>query len=400
MADSFLGNVLFLSLVVVIIIGAAMVARKNNVNSTMTATRPELSVLGVRMTLWSSTAQFLACAGGVCLCYLTYGILQEQITSSWKRSVAGPVHLGWFLTFFQCAAYCAFGFLQLASEPTQKSKLDDDRVLMKRKPMPLHGFFIIGTLSLLTIGLSNVSIEYLSYPTQVLFKSSKPLAVMLLGIFIIRKRYRLIEYVSTAMFTFGLMSFSVADKSASASSQPIGVIIICSALIVDGVIGNVQQKMFEKYSCSVTNMVCKSKAVAAGWAFLICIATGQAGEAITFTMQEPATLLRMVIYSIVGYVGESLVMGLILRFGALIAVMTTSFRKLLTILVSFMLFPKPWVLGHAVGVLMVFVGIFLNIFSKNEKKIRTIFLKWFATRSYDKKKRDDGGFNSRVIIAV
>ena len=44
----------------------------------------------------------------------------------------------------------------------------------------------------------------------------------------------------------------------------IGVIMICSALAVDGVIGNVQQNSFAKLNCTVSEMVCRTKGVAAG----------------------------------------------------------------------------------------------------------------------------------------
>ena len=43
-----------------------------------------------------------------------------------------------------------------------------------------------------------------------MFKSSKPIPVMLLGIVILGKRYSLAEYFSTGLLTAGLVMFSMA----------------------------------------------------------------------------------------------------------------------------------------------------------------------------------------------
>ena len=50
---------------------------------------------------------------------------------------------------------------------------------------------------------SNEALRHISYPTQVLGKSIKPVPVMLLGVLIARKRYRLIKYFGVLMIVFG-----------------------------------------------------------------------------------------------------------------------------------------------------------------------------------------------------
>ena len=328
--------------------------------------------------------QFVACSAGVFICYLAYGILLEKITSAWKQS--GGIHLGWFLTFFQCTCYFILGSAQMTLFPAKEREKSVATMSHhdKKEVMPFRGYFAIGTLSMLTIGLSNVSTEYLSYPTQVLFKSAKPLAVMLLSLFILKKRYSLMECAATLLFTFGLMAFSAADKSVSAASRPLGIVIICTALLVDGIIGNVQQKMFKMYACSINMMLVKTKAVGALWTFFISLATGQFSLAFAYTAEKPAIFLWMILFSTAGFFGEAFVLALIKQFGALVTVMTTSFRKLLTILISFMLFPKPWVLGHAAGVAMVFSGIFLNIYVKN----KAVLQRWLARQAGRKEKAE------------
>ena len=110
----------------------------------------------------------------------------------------------------------------------------------------MQSFALIGFLATLTIGMSNLAIAYLSYPTQTAFKSSKPIPVMIMGMFRLGKRYKIIDYVSVICLTIGLIFFTLGDsnKVEESNFSPIGVGTISIALLVDGLIGNVQQKLF------------------------------------------------------------------------------------------------------------------------------------------------------------
>jgi len=50
--------------------------------------------------------------------------------------------------------------------------------------IPMKSYLLLAFLTVSTMGLSNTSLGYLNYPTQVIFKSSKLIPVMLGGIII------------------------------------------------------------------------------------------------------------------------------------------------------------------------------------------------------------------------
>lgn len=52
---------------------------------------------------------------------------------------------------------------------------------------------------------SNEALQHVSYPTQVLGKSIKPVPVMLFGVFIARKRYHLAKYAAIIMIVLGII---------------------------------------------------------------------------------------------------------------------------------------------------------------------------------------------------
>ncbi len=55
---------------------------------------------------------------------------------------------------------------------------------------------------------SNESLQHVSYPTQVLGKSIKPVPVMFLGVLIARKRYPLLKYICVFMIVIGELGFA------------------------------------------------------------------------------------------------------------------------------------------------------------------------------------------------
>ncbi|CAF0823106.1 unnamed protein product [Adineta steineri] len=72
------------------------------------------------------------------------------------------------------------------------------------------------------------------------------------------------------------------------------------------------------------------------------------------------------IFSVVGYLGIDIVLTLIKEYGALICVTVTTCRKAITIILSFTLFSKPFVFDYIWSGVIVIVGIYLNVYSRNQ----------------------------------
>jgi len=226
---------------------------------------------------------------------------------------------------------------------------------------PLWNFAAIGALSLMTIGLSNTALSYLSYPTQVIFKMQKPVSVMLVGVVVLRKSHTRNEYVAVALLTAGLIVFSLTNKALDESTfNAFGIACIVSALAVDGVVGNVQQGLFQKYEkVSASLMICLTKGFAGLAATALCALNGQI--AVAWRTVTATDLKWMFLYAALGAIGEQFVMRTIKRFGALPAVIVTSLRKFITVGLSFVVFPKPFAWSYVVGALLVFAGVGLNV---------------------------------------
>jgi adenosine 3'-phospho 5'-phosphosulfate transporter B3 len=71
-------------------------------------------------------------------------------------------------------------------------------------------------------------------------------------------------------------------------------------------------------------------------------------------------LARTVALTFVGYMGVSVYLVLVKTSGIVVATTVSTVRKFCTILLSFVLFPKPFAFAHAIGLVAVFFGIFLS----------------------------------------
>ncbi|XP_064299649.1 adenosine 3'-phospho 5'-phosphosulfate transporter 2 isoform X4 [Phalacrocorax carbo] len=156
----------------------------------------DVVVLGMNLSKFNKPTQFFICVSGVFMFYLIYGYLQELIFS-----VEGFKPFGWYLTLVQFGFYSIFGLIEL--------QLIQD----KRRRIPGKTYMIIAFLTVATMGLSNTSLGYLNYPTQVIFKCCKLIPVMIGGVFIQGKRYNIADVSAALCMSLGLIWFTLADST-------------------------------------------------------------------------------------------------------------------------------------------------------------------------------------------
>ncbi|KAG9283543.1 adenosine 3'-phospho 5'-phosphosulfate transporter 2 [Astyanax mexicanus] len=314
----------------------------------------ELKVLGINLSSFNTPTQFFICVAGVFVFYLIYGYLQELIFS-----VEGFKPFGWYLTLVQFGFYSVFGLVEL--------QLTQD----KRRRIPGKTYMIIAFLTVGTMGLSNTSLGYLNYPTQVIFKCCKLIPVMIGGVFIQGKRYNIADVSAALCMSLGLIWFTLADSKVAPNFNVTGVILISLALCADAAIGNVQEKAMKLHNGSNSEMVLYSYSIGFVYILLGLLCIGGLGPAVAFCAQHPVTTYGYAFFfSLTGYFGISFVLALIKLFGALVAVTVTTGRKAMTIVLSFLFFTKPFTFQYIWGGLLVVFGIFLNVYSKNRDKMK------------------------------
>ncbi|XP_074641762.1 adenosine 3'-phospho 5'-phosphosulfate transporter 2-like isoform X2 [Tubulanus polymorphus] len=320
----------------------------------------DLKILGIDIGKYSEISQFFICVLGVFVFYLIYGYFQELIFK-----LEGFRPYGWYLTLVQFACYTGFGLVEL------RFKQD------KSRKIPLKTYSLIAFLTVATMGLSNTSVGYLNYPTQVVFKCCKLIPVLIGGIIIQGKVYKVLDFVACLLMSIGLIMFTLADSSMSPNFHLYGVVLISLALCADAVIGNVQEKAMKLHGSSNSEMVLYSYAIGFVYILFGLLMFGQLVPAFQFCLNYPLkTYGYAVIFSLSGYLGINFVLALVKTVGALVAVTVTTCRKAVTIILSFIFFSKPFTMQYVWSGLIVLLGIYLNVYSKNKSKFDRTFHEW------------------------
>jgi solute carrier family 35 (adenosine 3'-phospho 5'-phosphosulfate transporter), member B3 len=300
----------------------------------------------------SSSTIFIVLVFAVVTFYSLYAILQEKLTRSMTASHS---LLGWFLTLASFVVIVLLSFIE--------------RSLVKapRRLAPFRSYLRIGFLQSMTYGLTNSSAFYLSYPTVALFKSSKLLPVMCVNVLWRKKKQSLLDQLAACVMVSGLLLFSRADHAVGVQVSAVGLSLLLASLFVDAFIGNIQEQVIEEYQIPMSEMTLWSHGVGTVVLLAICIVTGELVPGITWLGANVEQLFWVFLFGCCGFCGVTAVFLLIQEQGVVIAVTVTSARKACTVLFSYILFPKPVSAVHLLASLLFFLGVWLNIISKNPK---------------------------------
>ncbi|KAI6191766.1 UAA transporter domain containing protein [Aphelenchoides bicaudatus] len=304
--------------------------------------RDEVYLFGFNLTYCSPASQFISLCAAVFILYCSYGFMQELIFR-----LPGMKPFGWYLTFVQFLIYSLLGTVEI--------RLTTDCI----RRIPYKMYFQLAFYTCATMGLSNASVG---------------------------KRFNRYDVSAACLMSFGLILFTLADSSVSPNFDPRGYIMVCLALVADAIIGNVQEKEMKKHNASNSEVVFYSYSIGSIYILVGILASGEIFPAFTFFAQNPLqTYGYALIFSLLGYLGISVVLTLVKTQGALIAVTVTTMRKAVTIVLSFIFFAKPFTINYVFSGLIVLFSIYLNVYSKNSAKIDMLLRSVYYKRKVSKK---------------
>uniref|UniRef100_A0A914VTP4 Adenosine 3'-phospho 5'-phosphosulfate transporter 2 n=1 Tax=Plectus sambesii TaxID=2011161 RepID=A0A914VTP4_9BILA len=312
----------------------------------------KVAVVGIDLTNSPRWVQLVVCSAGVFIFYVGYGYMQELIFK-----LPGMKPFGWYLTLVQFAFYSCYGFAE--------SKL----YRHETRRIPMKTYWQLAFYTVATMGLSNASVGYLNYPTQVIFKCCKLIPVLIGGILIQGKKYGLIDFFAACLMSLGLIWFSLADSQVSPNFDTRGYVMITLALLADAIIGNVQEKAIKAHGASNNEVVLYSYSIGCGYILIGTLFSGELWEGFSFFFEHPVeTYGYAFIFATLGYLGVNVVLTLVTSFGAFLAVTVTTLRKALTIIMSFVFFAKPFTFQYVWAGVIVLIGVYLNVYGKNKDK--------------------------------
>lgn len=312
-------------------------------------------------------SELLKCFTGIFVSYFIFGILLETITKTKYGENKEKFTFTYCLVFSQCMASTLVSYAILSYNKTDKTKVMTDTT-----PKWMHILCSITYLGAMIS--SNEALQYISYPTQVLGKSVKPVPVMILGVLIARKRYHLMKYFGVLTIVFGIVLFMYKEKKQAQVSDSssgylgFGELCLISSLAMDGLTGAIQDKMNAGHKPNPHFMMFNMNMWSCLWLFLAVIISGEVFEYVIFIQKYPYVLAYMIILGLLASIGQHFIFTTITTFGPLTCSIITTTRKFFTILGSVFLFGNALIMRQWIGAILVFIG--LAIDNKYGKEIK------------------------------
>ncbi|OHS96922.1 Adenosine 3'-phospho 5'-phosphosulfate transporter 2 [Tritrichomonas foetus] len=313
----------------------------------------EIRLFGLDISAWPKWLILLIGVIGVLVSFLVQGTSQETLYTRY------PFRESIFFTFIQFLGYFILSSPYIISLLRGKSTLHSS----------FKYYFFTSFCLCCSMGLSNLSVERLSYPTAVLFKSSKLIPVMIGGMIFLNKKYNFLEILSIGLIVSGLIGVSYSDKVSKNKFDLIGVFLSVISLVFDAVASNLQEKALSEHGASQNELISMMYLIGSFIMFFVALVSGQLFRGVSLCMKYPPMIFYLASFAFLGSIGVQFVYLLMKAFGSLVTVMVTSTRKAATVCISFVLFPnKKFTFFHLGSILTIASGLALNYLGKSQAK--------------------------------
>lgn len=182
---------------------------------------------------------------------------------------------------------------------------------------------------------------------------------MLVASVVNKKVFSSKEYCCALAVCAGLVLFAAADWRYTPSFHPIGLILVTLSVCADAILPNAQERLFKLGSSRLevtfyTNLLT-----------LLCmtVTTYLSGDLVglyQFARTNHQLCIYMCMYTGVAYFAVSMHMSVVKRFGGVAAVVLATARKAMTLILSFLLFPKAFSWFYVWGALLVLGGLLVS----------------------------------------
>lgn len=267
-----------------------------------------------------------------------------------------------------------------------------DLIRPEKKKDTTHWGYYASTAAANTLSMvsANMALVYaISYPLQVIFKSAKPLSVMVLGLMFC-KRYTIQRYFFVLIIVTGVVVFKLfeakEDKHAKNNTaratdtsknnkdsdtyiQLIGTCLLVFSLSMDGVLGAIQDRMRAIHKPSFRQLMFNTYLWGCGYLIITIVIKLEFLEVFPFISRHPEVLWHFLTFGLADAIGNVFIFTMISCFGALACSVTGTVRKFFSVVLSIVIFGHPSTLTQWFGAALVFAALLADaFFGKNKKK--------------------------------
>ncbi len=227
------------------------------------------------------------------------------------------------------------------------------------------------------------------YSTKVVFKSAKLIPTMLISTLVYKnKKYTSLQYLAAFFICIGAAGYGFNPEKSSSGNDTsyVGIILLTASIICDAIVPNFQQRLMSAPSSpkglplshgkptvpseggmglSAQAIMINTNAVGFGMLLVYMFFSGSLNDAASTATQDISLLVYLVSIGVGLSTAVLAYTKLIQTSGPVAAVAVTTLRKVATMMLSYIVFPKPVSSQHIVSSILVLVGIVISSFCKN-----------------------------------
>lgn len=315
-----------------------------------------------------SAALLLFCACGLQCAYLSWGVLQERLMTRGYGSAGSTFSSSQFLVFCNRTLALSVGLAVVGSGVVD----------MPSHRTPFFKYSFTSLSNIMSSWCQYEALKYVSFPAQVISKSSKIFPVMFMGWLINHRSYPLYEYAVAGVVSGGVALFMANEKApkqtelAEQSTQTTGLILLGCYLILDSFTSQWQQHIFRRHKASSYHMMVGVNSFSAFFTFAALLRSGELFVALDFIREFPESSMHVLLLSLAGAIGQMFIFYTIKTFGPLVFAIIMTTRQVLSIMLS------SWLYGHTIGLkgiagaTTVFSALIFRIWKKHETRQQNV----------------------------
>mmetsp|Transcript_4899 Transcript_4899/g.11594 ORF Transcript_4899/g.11594 Transcript_4899/m.11594 type:complete len:353 (-) Transcript_4899:57-1115(-) len=259
------------------------------------------------------------------------------------------VALPGFRGFYWTVALVELGFFAVSAIATRWKEYGFVGAMRQQLQAPLKLYALMALLLGLSQGLGKITFRYLNYATNTVIKSGKLVPTLLISVIWLERKVSLAEWAAAVLLVLSSAFMALGEQAVTPSFDPIGLILAGAQLLCAAMQGNLQEKALKDYGASITEALACSNGFGVIVVWVAVQVSGEAGPAFQFFLSSPLGSTLVLLRSLFFFLGVVALTALTKDHGTGAATAVGTARKSLTVLFSFMMFPKPWHMNYVLG---------------------------------------------------
>ncbi|CCC71002.1 hypothetical protein NCAS_0G01150 [Naumovozyma castellii] len=326
----------------------------------------------------------LICTAGIYSSFLTWALVQEPLTTKiWPNSQQQFQYPN-VIAISQASVAMIIGYAYLRFKGLKYSPWRLCRDHSK-------SLFLISFTQSTANPLATYSLQYVDYLTYMLAKSCKMIPVLLVHLLVYhtsianeKKIVATLVSLGVAIFTYGgsmskkVSSNDLAQDSENYLSLFYGFSLLLASLFLDGMTNATQDKMLKAnkakkdgniITASHLMFILNLLMIIWNLGYFLVADKSQITGSLAMLSLDPDILRYLLIYSICGAVGQCFIFFTLERYGSLVLITITVTRKMMSMLLSIVVYGKSVNMLQWLGIFIVFGGISWEALNKTKQKV-------------------------------